>query len=76
MLSQNVVAWIWVQDEKLVKAVYHKIKKTLMIFDENDEVILKREGIEESDIKKIELIFLSHGAQRMDTTKQSFSSTK
>ena len=74
MLSQNVVAWIWVQDEKLVKAVYHKTQKTLIIFDEDDNVLLKREGVEESHIKKIELIFLSHGAQQMDTTEHSYTS--
>ena len=53
MLSQNVVALIWVQDEKLVKAVYNKTNKTFIIFDENDGLLLKREGIEESDIKKL-----------------------
>ncbi len=71
MLSQDVIAWMWVQDEKLLKAVYHKNKKTLIIFDEEDNIILKRVGVEASHIKKIELIFLSKGAQRMDTTEQS-----
>lgn len=70
MLSQDVIAWMWVQDEKLLKAVYHKNKKTLIIFDEEDNIILKRVGVEASHIKKIELIFLSKGAQRMDTTEQ------
>ncbi len=71
MLSHDVIAWMWVQDEKLLKAVYHKNKKTLIIFDEEDNIILKRVGVEASHIKKIELIFLSKGAQRMDTTEQS-----
>jgi hypothetical protein len=71
MLSNDVIAWMWVQDEKLLKAVYHKSKKTLIIFDEEDNIILKRVGVEASHIKKIELIFLSKGAQRMDTTEQS-----
>ena len=71
MLSNDVIAWMWVQDEKLLKAVYHKNKKTLIIFDEEDNIILKRVGVEASHIKKIELIFLSKGAQRMDTTEQS-----
>ena len=71
MLSNDVIAWMWVQDEKLLKAVYHKNKKTLIIFDEEDNIILKRVGVEASHIKKIELIFLTKGAQRMDTTEQS-----
>ena len=71
MLSNDVIAWMWVQDEKLLKAIYHKNKKTLIIFDEEDNIILKRVGVEASHIKKIELIFLSKGAQRMDTTEQS-----
>jgi hypothetical protein len=74
MLSRNVIAWMWVQDEKLIKAVYDKSRKTLIIFDEDDNVILKREGVGAGHIKKIELIFLSHGAQRMDTTEESFTS--
>ena len=73
MLTHNVIAWMWVQDEKLIKAVYHKTRKTLIIFDEDDNVILKREGIQASHIKKIELVFLSNGAQRMDTTEKSFN---
>jgi hypothetical protein len=53
MLSKNVVAWIWVQDEKLVKAVYNKTNKTFIIFEENDTVRLKCEGIEENCIKNL-----------------------
>ncbi|MBU0496843.1 MAG: hypothetical protein KKC68_06530 [Candidatus Thermoplasmatota archaeon] len=68
ILSDDVIAWIWVQDEKLIKAIYHKKHKTLVIFDEHDEVLLKREGVDESQIKKIEILFLNCGAQRMDST--------
>jgi hypothetical protein len=71
MVSNDVIAWMWVHDEKLIKARYNKIRKTFIILDEFDNILLKRNGIEESHIKEIELIFLGQGTQRMDAIKQS-----
>jgi len=73
MIKKNCKIWIWIENSRLLKALYNPCERTLTIYNENDEIIVKREELNQNQIKKLETIFLSKGAKRIDSRKEPFT---
>ena len=45
MPKKNAMTWIWMQNGRLIKAVLNQITGTLTIYDEYDNILLRRIGL-------------------------------
>ena len=72
MTNSNVHIWIWLQNGKLMKAVLNTDEGILRIFDENDNLVLKRTGLNKGLVKKIEECIIKYGAKRLDAHAEPF----
>jgi len=72
MISKNVNIWIWLQNGSLMKAVIYSEKGILKIYDENDNLILKRTGLSRVKIKEIEETIIKYGAKKLDQQAEPF----
>lgn len=69
-MHENI--WIWLQDRHVLKAVLDVDNGVLKIYDENDNLILKRTGLNKEQIIEAEKYIIKYGAKRLDGTKQPF----
>ena len=58
--------WLWLYNGRLLKAICRPEEGTITIYDEYDNVLLKRTGLSPAQIKKIEITFSSAEAKRID----------
>jgi hypothetical protein len=65
--------WIWLHGDLLNKAIYTVADQTLVIYNELDEIVLKRKGITPADFNKLQVLFASIGAKRVDNHKEPFT---
>ncbi len=72
MTTKNVNIWIWLQNGKIIKAISSVDKGTIRIFDENDNMILKRTGLTRLQVKKIENNILRYGAKKLNQHAEPF----
>ena len=72
MTKKNVNIWIWLQNGKIIKAISSVDDGTIKIFDENDNLILKRAGLTKLQVKQIESNILKYGAKRLDQHAEPF----
>ena len=72
MTTKNVNIWIWLQNGKIIKAISSVDDGTIMIYDENDNLILKRTGLTRLQVKKIENNILRYGAKRLNQHAEPF----
>ena len=72
MTTKNVNIWIWLQNGKIIKAISSVDKGTIRIFDENDNMILKRTGLTKLQVKKIENNILRYGAKKLNQHAEPF----
>jgi hypothetical protein len=73
MNNKNTRIWIWMQENQLHKAVYNPTDNSLIVYNELDEIILKRTGISPEQLTQLEALFISLGAKRMDGHKEPFT---
>lgn len=71
-MTKNVHIWIWLQNNRLIKAVLDSDNGILKIYDEDDNLILKRTGLNKKEVKEIESCIVRYGAKRLDSQTQSF----
>ena len=71
-MTKNVNIWIWLQNNRLMKAVLDSDSGILKIYDEDDKLILKRTGLSKKEIKEVESCIVRYGAKRLDGQTQSF----
>ena len=69
MIIKNAKIWIWVYNGRVMKAISQKETGTLTIYDEHDNILIKRTGLTPAQIKKIECVLSTSGAKRMDEHK-------
>jgi hypothetical protein len=67
---QNI--WIWLQNNRLMKAVLDLEEGTVKIYDENDNLILRRTGLNKVQIKSIEKCILEYGAKKLNKNAEPF----
>ena len=72
MAEKNVNIWIWLQNNRLVKAILCVNEGTLKIFDENDQLILKRTGLNRLQAKQIEKTIIKYGAKKLGKHAEPF----
>jgi len=67
---QNI--WIWLQNNRIMKAILDIDEGTVKIFDEQDNLILKRTGLNKIQIKQIESYILKYGAKKLNKNAEPF----
>ena len=72
MTTKNVNIWIWLQNGKIIKAISSVDDGTIKIYDEQDNLILKRTGLTKFQVKKIENNILKYGAKRLNQRAEPF----
>ncbi len=72
MTKKNVNIWIWLQNDKIVKAILSVNDGTLKIYDENDKLILRRTGLNRLQVKQIENTIIKYGAKKLDKHAEPF----
>ena len=72
MISKNVNIWIWLQNESIIKAIICSEEGSIKIYDENDNLILKRTGLSRIKIKEIEETIIKYGAKKLDKHAEPF----
>ncbi len=72
MTDNNVHIWIWLQNGRVIKAILNAGNGILKIFDEDDNLILKRTGLNKNDLKEVETCIIKYGAKRLDGHEKPF----
>ena len=72
MNNKNVNIWIWLQNGKIFKAISNTNNGTIKIYDENDNLILKRTGLNNIQVKQIENTIIKYGAKKLDQHAEPF----
>ena len=65
--------WIWVQNNKLLKAISNQETGTLTIYDEQDNILLRRTGLTKQQVKKIEVYLSNYQIKRLDDHREPFT---
>ena len=52
MATKTSKIWIWIQNNRLLKAVSNQNTGTLTIYDEFDKILFRRTGLNKQQIKK------------------------
>jgi len=71
-MTKNVNIWIWLQNGRLMKAISSVDDGTLKIYDENDNLILKRTGLNKLEVKLIEKTIVRYGAKKLNQHAEPF----
>jgi len=71
-INKHINIWIWLQENKIVKAITCAEDGTIRIYDDNDNLILKRTGLNQRQVKIIEKQILRFGAKKLDPHAEPF----
>jgi len=72
MIAKNTNIWIWLENGKIFKAISSVDEGTIRIYDENDNLIMKRTGLTRFQVKQIEINFLIYGAKKLSQHAEPF----
>ena len=72
MTSKNVNIWIWLQNDRIIKAILSIDEGTIKIYDEDDNLILKRTGLNKLQVKQIEKTIIKYGAKKLGKHAEPF----
>jgi len=70
--QKNVSIWIWIQNGRILKAILSVDAGTVKIYDEEDNLILKRTGLNKIQVKQIEENIIKYGAKKLDKHAEPF----
>ena len=73
MIKKNAKIWIWIQNNKLMKVISNQTTGTLTIYDERDNILLKRTGLTKQQVKKIEVYLSTHRVKRLDDHREPYT---
>jgi len=73
MTNKTMKLWLWIYNNKLMKAVACPEEGTLTIYDDEDHVLIRRTGLTIGQIKTIEVAFTTNGAKRIDGHREPFT---
>lgn len=71
-MTKNVNIWIWLQNGKIIKAISNVDEGTLKIYDEDDNLILKRTGLNKLQVKQVERTIIRYGAKKLNKHAEPF----
>jgi hypothetical protein len=72
MSNQNETIWIWLQNDKIMKAILCIETGTIRIYDDNDKLVLKRTGLNRLLIIQIENTIIKYGAKKLSKNAEPF----
>ena len=72
MTEKHVNIWIWIQNDKLMKAIINFDNCTVKIYDQKDNLILRRTGLNKTQIKQVENYILQYGAKKLSKNAEPF----
>ena len=72
MNNENVHIWIWLQNSKLMKAILNSDEGVIRIYDEDDNLVLKRTGLNKNQVQQIETCIVKYGAKKLDKHAEPF----
>ena len=72
MIKKNSHIWIWLDKGKLLKAISCVDDGTVRIYNEDDQLILKRTGLSKFQVKQIEICLQKYGAKRLSKQAEPF----
>jgi len=73
MTNKAIKIWFWVQNNRILKAVSNLEAGTLTIYDDYDNIILRRTGLTRLQIKAIEYILSTYRFKRLDDHQEPFN---
>jgi hypothetical protein len=73
MSVKGIKIWIWVQNNRILKAVSNQDAGALTIYDDYDNIVLKRTGLSRQQVKTIEFIFSAYNLKKIDENKEPFT---
>jgi len=72
MTNKNVNIWVWIQNGRIIKAISCVEDGIIKIYDENDNLILQRNGLTRIQVKQIENNILKYGAKKLNQHSRPF----
>jgi len=72
MNNEIVHIWIWLQNSKLLKAILNSDEGVIRIYDEDDNLVLKRTGLNKNQVQQIETCIIKYGAKKLDKHAEPF----
>jgi hypothetical protein len=73
MNTKGIKIWIWVQNSRILKAISNRESGTISIYDEYDNILLRRTGLSRQQVKTIELIFATYALNKIGDHKEPFT---
>ncbi len=71
-MSKNVNIWIWLQNNNIIKVISNVEDGTIKIYDECNNLILKRTGLTQIQVKQIENNIVKYGAKKLNRHQDAF----
>ena len=65
--------WIWIEGNNLFKAVYSSSDGCLTIYNECDEILIRKKQVAPDQMKTIETVFSKKGAKRIGNCNEPFT---
>ena len=72
MTTNHTHIWIWLQNGKMMKAICNVELGIIKIYDEDDNLILKRTGLNRIQVKQIETTIVKYGAKKLGQHAEPF----
>jgi len=72
MTEKHVDIWIWIQNDNLMKAIINIDDGIVRIYDQNDNLILRRTGLNKIQIRQVENYILQYGAKKLSKNAEPF----
>ena len=73
MAQHDIKIWIWVQNYRILKAISNKEAGTLTIYDEYDNILIRRIGLSKQQIKTLETLLTTFNVKRLDNNSEPYT---
>ena len=71
-MSKNVNIWVWLQNNNIIKVITCVEDGIIKIYDECNNLILKRTGLSKINVKQIENNIKKYGAKKLHKHADAF----
>lgn len=72
LVETDIRIWIWIQDCQVFKAKCDLSKGIFIVYNEEEKILIKKAGLNENQISKIEDFLIKSGAKRLDHQNTPF----
>ena len=73
MTANGIKIWIWVQNYRILKAISNQEAGTLTIYDEYDNILIRRIGLSKQQVKILEALLSSHNIKHLDNNSEPYT---